>query len=309
MKNIEWTDCTWNPVSGCTPVSAGCANCYAKTMARRLRAMGNAGYENGFDVTLHPEKLTAPLRWRKPRKVFTVSMGDLFHEKVPFDYINKVWTVANTCRDHTFLILTKRPDRMAEFFADSHHSYWACEGPNTPPPHIWLGVSVENQPAAETRIPLLLQTPAAKRFVSLEPMIGPADISPWLASGRSIVNRKSSIDNSLDWVILGGENHNRNARPLHPDWARSVRDECRAAGVPLFFKGWGHWTPFYDRDVDDPDWRNVPAAKTPGVRRMNLAGGWGFHGDRLVYFRADRQKCNLLDGQTWEQFPANAEAA
>jgi protein gp37 len=231
---IEWTEYSWNPVTGCTPASEGCQNCYAKRMATRLK--GRYGYpeDEPFKVTLHPEKLKEPLKWKKPRRVFVCSMGDLFHEQVPDEYIAKVWEVMSNASQHTFLVLTKRPQRMKDFLArlgwyihdrDGYPMEAVLdEGGKYTLKNVWLGVTAENQQRADERIPILLQIPAAVRFVSIEPMLGPVVIpEEW-----------------PDWVICGGET-GPGARPIHPAWVRSLRDQCQAAGTPFFFKSWGEW--------------------------------------------------------------------
>ena len=193
MSKIEWTEKTWNPASGCTKISDGCKNCYAEKMAYRLQAMGTKGYENGFAVTLHPEKLDEPLKHKKPTIYFVCSMGDLFHEDMPFEFIDSVWAVMAAAGQHTFQVLTKRPDRMKEYLENQKYS------PNSlgiafariagnkktkdflqPLPNVWLGVTAENQEQADKRIPILLDTPAALRFVSIEPMLSGIDLKKHL---------------------------------------------------------------------------------------------------------------------------------
>ena len=179
---IEWTEHTWNPMSGCTKISDGCKNCYAEKMANRLKAMGVKGYENGFAVTLHPEKLREPLERKKPTMYF-VSMGDLFHEDVPFEFIYKIWVVMINSSQHTFQVLTKRPDRMFEFiraYAPVRAMTGETYGADFLPKNIWLGVTAENQEQADKRIPILLDTPAAIRFVSVEPMLSHIDLTKYL---------------------------------------------------------------------------------------------------------------------------------
>jgi protein gp37 len=211
---IEWTEETWNPVTGCTPSSAGCKNCYARRMARRLA--GRYGYPegDGFAVTLHPSRLDQPLRWRKPRRVFVCSMGDLFHEDVPWGFIAMVWLRMAQAPRHTYQILTKRPRGMLEWMRSEAHE----AGPMK---HVWLGVTAENQEALDERKQWLVRTPAAVRFLSVEPMIGPV----------------SDDLTSIDWVICGGET-GPGARPMNPEWAISLQEQCRNAGVPFFFKKW-----------------------------------------------------------------------
>ena len=254
---IEWAEVVWNPVSGCTPISEGCQNCYAKRMANRLR--GRCGYpaDDPFRVTLHPEKLEEPLKWKKPRRVFVCSMGDLFHEQVPDEYIAKVWEVMSNASQHTFLVLTKRPQRMKDFLArlgwyihdrDGYPMEAVLdEGGKYTLKNVWLGVTAENQQRADERIPILLQIPAAVRFVSIEPMLGPVVIpEEW-----------------PDWVICGGET-GPGARPIHPDWVRSLRDQCQVAGTPFFFKSWGEWAEHKvgkkkaGRLLDGRTWDEIP---------------------------------------------------
>ena len=260
---IEWTDKTWNPVTGCTRVSAGCDHCYARRMAKRLKAMGNPRYANGFEVTCHNDALEEPLHWRKPRMVFVGSMGDLFHEDVPTSFITKAFIVMSMCPQHTLQILTKRPERMVEvciarpWFAKAvcnvtrrrqHLSSFSIL------PNVWLGTSCENQDAADERIPHLLNCPAAVRFVSLEPLLSPInlrgiDCSAWETTtivdsltGQIIedteLDTPCAADGSLDWVIVGGES-GPGARPMELDWARDIRDQCCDAGVAFFMKQLG----------------------------------------------------------------------
>jgi len=229
---------TWNPVTGCTPISEGCKNCYAQRMARRLA--GRHGYPeapNHFDVTLRPERLDIPLKWRKPRTVFVCSMSDLFHEDVPFDFVDETMTVISACNGiHTFLALTKRPGRMLNYF--SSRQYFASEQyENKPLQNLWLGVTIE-MPEYLRRVDCLRQTPAAVRFLSLEPLLGPVDLADYLPRVIHDSYPGSTgpeFQDGLDWIIVGGET-GPGARPIRPDWAREIRDQCRDAGVPFFFK-------------------------------------------------------------------------
>ncbi len=250
-SKIEWTERVWNPVTGCTKVSQGCKNCYAERMAKRLA--GRCGYpaDEPFRVTLHPDRLGQPLHWKKPSRIFVNSMSDLFHQDVPDEFIERVWAEMYSNAQHTFQVLTKRPERMLHWY---RHSIRASMSLEFPPGNIWLGVSAENQETADQRIPLLLQTPAAVRFVSCEPLLGPVDLCEWLCctacadtcggtrkpAGLSVVAHCKNP--RLDWVIAGGES-GPGARPMHPDWARGLRDQCAAARVPYFFKQWGEWRP------------------------------------------------------------------
>jgi len=213
---IEWTELSWNPTTGCTKVSPGCQNCYAESMARRLKAMGVEGYENGFALTLHPSRLTEPLLRRKPSTYFVNSMSDLFHEEVPDSYIEAVFSVIARSPWHSFQILTKRAERMASFFAD-----------HLAPPNAWLGVTAENRTCGLPRIHFLRQIGVSIRFVSMEPLL--EDIGPLDLAG-------------IDWVIVGGESGVR-ARPMKPWWVISIKEQCEAQGVKFFFKQWGLWGP------------------------------------------------------------------
>ena len=265
-STIEWTDSTWNPVTGCTKVSPGCDHCYAETIAHRFD--GTPAYPDGFKVTLRPERITQPLRWKKPRRVFVNSMSDMFHADIPDEYIARVWAVMALAHHHTFQVLTKRPGRMRSLLTSSAFratvrqsavgmtpgwtpacSYW-------PLPNVWLGVSAGDQRWADVRIPVLLDTPAVVRFVSAEPILGPIkfDFIHW---------------GTLDWVIVGGES-GAGARPMRPGWARDIRDRCRDAEVPFHFKQWG---------AHGPD----------GIRRSKHANG------------------RELDGRTWDEQPLGTD--
>jgi protein gp37 len=228
---IEWTDATWNPVTGCTKVSPGCKNCYAERLALRLQAMRSPRYRNGFTVTLHPDQLTLPHRWRQPRRIFVNSMSDLFHESVPGDFIHQVFDVMKRTDWHIFQVLTKRSRRLA---ALAPSLSWA--------PNIWQGVSVESA-RYTSRVRGLQTVPAAVRFLSVEPLLGPIPELPLTG---------------IDWVIVGGESGGQR-RPMAAEWARQVRDYCRAAGVPFFFKQWGGRTPKSGgRALDGRTWDEMP---------------------------------------------------
>lgn len=211
FSKIEWTEKTWNPLTGCDKISPGCLNCYAERMARRLKAMGQPNYRNGFRLTIHEHVLDVPLTWQKPAMVFVNSMSDLFHEKVPLNFIRKVFETMALARQHTFQVLTKRSKRLAEI---AHQLPW--------PENIWMGVSVENQDYAY-RIDNLSRTPAAVKFLSCEPLLGPlCDLN--LAG--------------IHWVIVGGES-GPGARPMQEAWVTDIRDQCQTSGIPFFFKQWG----------------------------------------------------------------------
>lgn len=211
VTKIEWTELTWNPVTGCTKVSHGCTYCYAERMAKRLHAMGLPRYQNEFTPTLHEDLIDLPRGWRQPRLVFVNSMGDLFHEDVPFRFIRRVFDTMTACPQHTFQILTKRAERLAVL---AHSLPW--------PKNVWMGVSVEDLRVVP-RIRFLRAVPAAVRFLSCEPLLGPLDPLPL---------------EGIHWVIVGGESGPR-ARPMRPEWVSSVLEQCRREGVAFFFKQWG----------------------------------------------------------------------
>lgn len=237
---IEWTEATWNPVTGCDRMSAGCDHCYAMTLAKRLKAMGSAKYQNdgdprtsgpGFGVTLHRQALDEPHRWRQPRVVFVNSMSDLFHARVPIDFIRDVFDVCRDSPQHTYQVLTKRSIRLRRI---AEKLDW--------PTNLWMGVSVESR-AAESRVDHLRGVPAKVRFLSCEPLIGPLD-------GINLAG--------IDWVIAGGES-GPNYRPMDINWARGIRDACTDAGVAFFFKQWGGRTPkALGRELDGQIWDEMP---------------------------------------------------
>lgn len=210
-SGIEWTETTWNPLTGCTKVSPGCKHCYAERMARRLHAMGQPNYANGFRLTIHPRVLNAPLTWKKPQIIFVNSMSDLFHRDVPSHFIQQVFAVMSDACWHTFQVLTKRSGRLHQMNGEID---W--------PPNVWMGVSVENHDY-RFRIDHLRDVGARVKFLSLEPLLGPLP----------------ALDlRGIDWVIVGGES-GPGARPMRPEWVLDVRDQCRASQVPFFFKQWG----------------------------------------------------------------------
>lgn len=280
---ISWTDSTWNPIRGCSRVSHGCDNCYAQDVAGRFSGPGLAyeglvhigkdGHSLGWNgvIKFVEKHLLDPLKWKKPRRIFVNSMSDLFHENVTDLMRDRIFAVMALAPQHTFQILTKRPERMQAYFRSFHganaeqRGFDTCEWvgetiPKAPKgfpnmlsaipyglPNVWLGVSVEDQEAANKRIPYLIDTPAAVRFLSCEPLLGPVNLHPWLCvNGKSDKPEQLWSDSicspsrNIHWVIVGGES-GPNARPMHPNWARSLRDQCKAAGVPYFFKQWGEW--------------------------------------------------------------------
>lgn len=300
---IEWADEVWNPVTGCTKVSEGCKNCYAERMARRLA--GRYGYPkapNHFDVRLHLDRLKQPSQWKKPRMIFICSMGDLFHEAVPDRFVARVLTAMSNADQHTYQILTKRPDRMRELFSrktwyDDYSGLYQTGRENW-----WFGVSVENQATADERISLLLQTPAAVRFVSLEPLLEAVNLSKWLSLDQWLVNPLNQSGPgpvTLDWVIVGGES-GLGARLINPQWARDIRDQCQTASIPFFFKSWGAWFP-------RSQWQDNPDLILPDddccIEGRNLK----ILNDDIMHRVGKKRAGRLLDGQLWEQYPKGKE--
>jgi len=246
-SGIEWTEATWNPVTGCTKLSPGCKHCYAERMAERLQAMGQENYRDGFALTLQPHMLELPLRWRKPQTIFVNSMSDLFHRNVPLEYIQRVFDVMRRASQHRFQVLTKRADRLAQLHEKLH---WA--------PNIWMGVSVESAKYS-SRIDDLRRTGAVTKFLSLEPLLGPLP----------------NLDlTGIDWVIVGGES-GPGARPMDAAWATDLRDQCLSAAVPFFFKQWGGKNKKRaGRLLEDRTWDELPsvAANEPqrNPRRLSV---------------------------------------
>lgn len=270
MSQIEWTDETWNPVTGCTRISPGCANCYAARMSKRLQAMGVDNYRNGFDLTLHEHVLEKPLKWKRPRKVFVNSMSDLFHRDVPTDFIGRVLDVCRRAHWHQFQILTKRTQRLAREASDFD---W--------PPNVWIGTSIESQDYV-FRADHLRQVEAAVRFVSFEPLIGPVH----------------KIDlTRIEWAIVGGES-GPNARPSHPDWFRQLRTICSKQQTAFFFKQYGDYAP---AAPDTDERRIVRVAKRGGIR---APGDQHIRKTDAALVRVGKGNAGrLLDGQTWDAYP------
>jgi len=307
---IEWTEATWNPVTGCTKVSAGCKNCYAERITQRFGG-------DFSKIELHEGRLDWPLHHRKPVMIFVNSMSDLFHESVPFGFIDKVFAVMAMSPRHTFQVLTKRPERMAKYttsrgdctdgvramgrlvYSGPYDEMLECEC-SMPLSNVWLGTSVEDQATADERIPHLLRCPAAVRFISYEPALGPVDLSRHLCT---------SSPSSLHWVICGGECGPK-ARPMHPDWARSVRDQCRAAGVPFFFKQWGEWLPLAQAKAAqwgsaEALWKSAKhlALLHPDGSYTQSDDGDG-NDDFAVLARVGKKKAGaVLDEREWRQMP------
>jgi protein gp37 len=210
-SKIEWTESSWNPITGCTKISSGCANCYAATFAKRLKAMGNPRYINGFNITIHEDLFERPLQWKKPQMIFVNSMSDLFHEDIPFEVIKSIFVTMNKANWHTFQILTKRAERLVKLAPDLN---WT--------PNIWMGVSIEDKAALE-RCRLLKQTPAQVKFISAEPLIENINII--------------ELD-GIDWLIVGGES-GHGSRPIEKDWILELKDKSHESGTAFFFKQWG----------------------------------------------------------------------
>jgi protein gp37 len=255
---IEWTEATWNPTTGCDRVSPGCDHCYALALAKRLKAAGNPRYQRdgsprtsgpGFGVTLHWDKLEEPLRWRRRRLIFVNSMSDLFHKQVPESFVRRVFDTMAATPQHTYQILTKRPGLMSSIVRRIQPD---------PLPNVWLGTSVEDQRWADIRIPKLLETPAAIRFLSCEPLLGPVDLSAHLNGGPG--QPEETHAPGINWVIVGGESGPHH-RSMDTEWARSLRNQCLEGGVPFFFKQWGGRTPKAGgRVLDGRTWDQMPDA-------------------------------------------------
>jgi protein gp37 len=339
---IEWTDITWNPTTGCDRVSPGCDNCYALTLAKRLKGMGSAKYQNdgdprtsgpGFGITEHPDTLSAPLGWRKPRKVFVNSMSDLFHDRISDDFIAQVFAVMAATPRHTYQILTKRHGRMRSLLSKESfrrsvgiqilrdgEAQWRAKERHAVPSHwplrnVWLGVSVENQQWADIRIPALLDTPASVRWLSCEPLLGPVDLDGpvdqhghrphltyWLTGrphwgtpdGRGL--QPIEIGPRIDWVVAGGES-GPGARPMNPDWARLLRDQCTAAEVPFHFKQRGEWTwaPHGEQAAGFVGPQGEWSRDLPRTSRLDR---W-----HAVWRVGKGRSGRVLDGRTWDQYP------
>lgn len=338
---ISWTDATWNPTTGCTKVSAGCTHCYAERIDKRFG-------RDFSKIELHLKRLEHPLHWKKPRRIFVDSMSDLFHKDVPDEFIGAVFGVAARCPQHTFQILTKRAERLSEWFKSEHARPSVClsdaaiTNPQLfkkpldareaeeigkrgwPLPNVWLGVSVEDQKTADERIPLLLQTQAAVRFVSYEPALGPVDFNrpllicahwktedgrnkpPWHPEDQSKITWKPQgligVDQKkVDWIIAGGES-GPGARPSHPDWFRSVRDQCQAAAVPYFHKQNGEWCAMDQLTDEEIASRKGPVKQVWMARDGSLSGGTG--AGYIQMWRVGKKSAGrLLDGREWDEFP------
>jgi len=291
---IEWCEESWNPVTGCTKISEGCKNCYAERMAKRLA--GRFGYpkDDPFKISINTGKLNQPLHWKKPKMIFVCSMGDLFHTDVPKWFLDRIFDriFYDGISHHKFLILTKRPQNMYDYFKELNLDI---------PENVWLGVSVENQKTADERIPILLQIPAKIRFVSIEPMLESINlkIEQTYETAGTMANRFfKQIPKGLDWIIVGGES-GHNARPMHPDWVRKIRDNCIQTGTPFFFKQWGKWMPAKE--------------EFPGLCRGQNQETYSLIGSLRNIKRIDKETLilpvgkkeagRLLDGREWNQYP------
>ena len=334
--HIEWTDASWTPIRAvnkttggqghfCVHVSPGCKNCYAERMQPRFgnRIRYAAQDREQVDLVLDEKMLTKPLRWRKPRRVFVCSMTDLFLEDHSDEWIDRMFAVMALCETHTFQILTKRPERMRDYLAVMEHEdqleRWcdaavAISGDpkaedcvadiDWPLSNVWCGVSVEDQERADERIPLLLDTPAAGRFVSAEPLLGPITLTMLHYDGITNINALNGHHGitmpmrgrgqMLSWVIVGGES-GPGARPMNPDWARSLRDQCQSAFVPFFLKQWGSWVTEDQSPLD---------IVLPGEFWLPWADCRG-RGDQTAVYRVGKKRAGrLLDGRTWDEYPA-----
>ena len=317
-SRIEWTDATWNPVRGCSIVSEGCANCYAMWQAARTAGPGGA-YEGLVRKTAKGPRWTGevrfvdhvldqPLRWIRPRRIFVNSMSDLFHENLSDRDIARIFRIMYVADRHTFQVLTKRPERMRDWV-----TRW-CDGIGIEmaPPHIWLGTSAENQETADERIPILLDTSAAVRWVSLEPLLGPIDFYGCGSHGSedgdpAVFSVLTGFDGgtepipALDWVVVGGES-GAHARPMRPEWATRIRDDCVRASVPFFFKQWGEWIEFVDNGP--PLEPHIVYVGPDGAVRL----GDPETDDDMCMGRVGRWAGRILDGRTWDEYPTSKNA-
>ncbi len=289
-SKIEWTDRTWNPVTGCTKVSAGCKNCYAETMYERFNGKGS--FKN---IICYQDRLTLPLKWKKPSMVFVNSMSDLFHENVSFSFVYDAFLMMQKCKQHTFQILTKRPERMVEFF-----NYYAQI--KEPIENIWIGVSIEDQKTADERIQYLNYIPAAVKFLSCEPLLGPVDFKKSI--GDSLKWHAGGLKNCISWVIAGGES-GHHARPMHPDWVISIRDQCENDGVPFFFKQWGEWTPeCSDNKSSINKWLFVDVQNGETCHALAAFPEKNIQHHHQLMYRAGKKKAgSLLYGTEYKNYP------
>jgi protein gp37 len=309
-SKIEWTEATWNPVTGCTKVSPGCDHCYAETFAERWRGIPGHHFEQGFDVRLWHDRLEIPVRWKRPRRIFVNSMSDLFHEKVPDGFIARIFAVMASAPQHTFQVLTKRHGRMRsllgreDFWLDVFmiaENEFGGSDRVWPLPNLWLGVSAEDQHWAQIRVHALLATSAAVRWVSAEPLLGPIDLRNLQVRANVFIDALcgdvktgageiyAACPGSVVWVVAGGES-GAGARPMHPDWARSLRDQCQQTRTPYLFKQWGAHRWVADSRWDEPTQCWVDDGIVPQRVPRKLSG-------------------RELDGRTWDEFPGVAQGA
>jgi len=309
VTEIGWTDHTFNPWIGCTKVNALCTHCYAEAlMAGRLKQVKWG--PKGTRVRTSVANWKQPMRWHRKaveagerRRVFCASLADVFEFKADQSEAMAAWraelfALIMATPGLDWLLLTKQPSHVNRMVPLD----WLKRGGW--PKHVWIGTSVGTQETAAAAIPFLLEVPARVRFLSCEPLLEAVDLEPWLFYNDMSNDGAREPRGDIHWVIAGGESGPK-ARPMHPDWVRGLRDQCAEAGVPFFFKQWGAWLPFYDRDFEDPDWVRVPK-ESKSIMRINLAGGQGFHGDRVVYFNRVGKKDagNALDGRQHEAWPA-----
>lgn len=317
QTSIEWTQKVWNPTVCCDKVSAGCKNCYAEVMHKRLMVMQPKKYSKPFLTGAMPYEpdLLKPLSWKKPVRIFANSMSDLFHKDIPFGYIDKVFAIMACCPQHTFQILTKRPERMKQYFSTmitTSMIRWknlayeltgqliAEEGEwEFPLPNVWLGTSVEDQATADERIPHLLQVPAAIRWLSCEPLLGQINLR--LFSGHVLNHKLDHLaagkgkDSGIHWVVTGGESGHK-ARPMHPDWPRNLRNQCKDAKIPFFFKQWGEWAP--SNLFADGKSRDCKGARSDG------SIGSAFGAKEILVKVGKNKSGRLLDGKEHNEYPA-----
>lgn len=279
---IEWTDATWNPVTGCAKVSAGCKHCYAERNWGRLQHLPAYAGRAFTDVATHADRLLQPLSWKRPRRIFVNSMSDLFHQDIHDDFIGMVFRTMARAPQHTFQVLTKRAERMQRLLTHPKMRGFVGDAP-WPLPNVWIGVSVEDQATADERIPLLLDTPAAVRWISAEPLLAPIDLAEHGLHGGP---------GQLDWVVVGGESGPK-ARPMHPEWARGLRDQCAAAAVPFLFKQWGEWQPVH------PSGASIPGCGTTPQREPAFRFEHGHYFTKVGKKLAGR----LLDGALHDGYP------
>ena len=318
---IEWTDATWNPVTGCTKVSSGCKHCYAERDWARLSANQKTRYfDRAFtDVQCHADVLTLPLRWTKPRRIFVNSMSDLFHPDVPDRFIADVFGIMAAAREHTFQVLTKRPERalqllgagcMGRFESDVEEclALYSHNDLPWPLPNVWLGVSAEDQDTFDERHEYLLNTPAAVRFLSFEPLLGPIDAEfDEVAIGLEPDGYgNTAILGGIDWVIAGGESGPK-ARPMHPEWLASLRNQCKSANIPFLFKQWGEWAPGSALGIDQRCNAEERFVRLDGTTHT-YADGEAYSASDVQMYRVRKKAAGrLLDGVAHDEYPEAAQ--